>query len=428
MQSFIPPGFNLPLAWTVDLLLPLALKGLQNIDEVVVSPADRAMLRGLRDERLLFFTNHPTTAEPPITYYLGNLMGSRFQYMASRQVFDWNWGIAGKVLSNLGAFSVIAGVNDRESFKAARAALAKPKGKLVLYPEGEPTSGENDSLMPFQQGAAQISFWALDDARKIDPHANIMILPGFIKYVIQGTESEVRTGLMESIAALEKSLRIDPGNKNLLRRFLTVGRVLLEEAEAEYGIPTGALEDFDYRVGRVRHAILDNVAEKLGLLSSGYDLKSDAIVKLRYLFAQLEMILINYPDPKLPKLSDNEKEWVHRELVKAFDFIVIKKDYLVSRPTAERFSEWLARYESYKYGRTPRALGGEPPLLARKAHVRFAKPFALTEYWSDRKTEKKSGVEKMVKRLRSDIQGLLDDALELTQPIVKPYDIGSEDA
>ncbi|MCR9143909.1 MAG: 1-acyl-sn-glycerol-3-phosphate acyltransferase [bacterium] len=427
MQPFIAPGFNLPLAWTMDLLLPVLLKAVQNIDEVIVSPDDRKMLRDLRDERLLFFTNHPTTAEPPITYHLGNLMGARFQYMASRQVFDWNGGIAGKVISNLGGFSVIAGINDRESFKTARAALAKPGGKLVLYPEGEPTSGENDSLMPFQQGAAQISFWAMDDARKIDPNANIMILPGFIKYVAQGTENEVRAQITAAIAKLEKKMQIDPGNKNLLRRFLTVGRVMVEEAEAEYKISAASEGDFDYRIGRIRHAILDNVAEKLGVTNAtGYDLKADAIIKLRFLFAQLEMIMIDYPDAKLPKLSESEKEWVHRELVKAFDFIVIKKDYLISRPTAERFMEWLARFESYKYGKTPRALGGEPPLIARKAYVKFARPFPITEYWSENKSEKKKGVDKMLKRLRNDIQDQLDDALNLTQPLVKPYDVGDD--
>ncbi len=427
MQQFIKPGFNLPLAWTIDLLLPLLIKAQHNIDEVIVSPEDKAMLRGLRKERLLFFTNHPTTAEPPITYHLGNLMGARFQYMASRQVFDWQAGIAGKVISNIGAFSVIAGINDRESFKTARAALAKPAGKLVLYPEGEPTSGENDSLMPFQAGAAQISFWAQDDARKIDPNADIMILPGFIKYVVQGTENEARTQLIESIARLEKDLSIDPGNKNLLRRFLTVGRVLLEGAEAEYNIPRAAEQDFDYRAGRVRHAILDGAAEKIGM-PGGYDLKADAITKLRFLFAQLEMLLITYPDPKLPKLSESEKDWLNRELVKAFDFIVMKKDYLLSRPTAERFCEWLARYESYHYGKTPRALGGEPSPLPRKAYVSFARPFPISEYWSTNKSEKKKGVDKMLTRLRGDMQGLLDEALQMTQPLVRPYDVEQEDA
>ncbi len=425
MNQFIPPGFSLPLAWTADLMLPLILKGVQNIDEVVVRPEDKRMLRNLRKDRLLFFTNHPTTAEPPITWHLGNLMGARFQFMASRQVFDWNWGIVGRVISNLGAYSVIAGINDREAFKTTRQALAKPEGKLVLYPEGEPTSGENDSLMPFQPGVAQLSFWALDDARKVDPKADITILPGFIKYIVQGTDAEIRDQLDQSLRKLEKHLGIDPGDKNLLRRFLTVGRVLLEEAEGEYRIPRASDQDFDYRIGRLRHAILDNVAEKIN--AQGYDPKADAIIKLRQLFAVVEMIMIDYPDPKVPKLNDQEKEWAHKELLKAFDFIVIKRESLVSRPTPERFYEWLARFESYAYDKTPRALGGEPSPVPRKAYVSFARPFNLSEYWHPTdKAARKKGVEKMLKRVRDDMQGLLDEALNLSQPLVKPYDIGEE--
>ena len=359
-----------------------------------------------------------------MTYHLGNVMGARFKYMASRQVFDWSFGAVGKVISNLGAFSIIAGINDRESFKTAREVLAAPQGKLVLYPEGEPTSGENDSLMPFQGGVAQLSFWALDDAVKQDPEADITILPGFIKYVMTPSPAECIAHLTDSVRKLEKTLSIDPGNKNLLRRFMTVGRVLLEEQEAKYKIPMASKSDFDYRIGRVRHAILDNVAEKVG--AKGYDPKADAIMKLRHLFALHEMIAIGYEDPKLPKLSEDEMEWMHHELSSAFDFIVIKRDYLLSRPTPERFYEWLVRYESHVYHKKPRAIGGEPWPLPRKAHVFLAEPFSLREYWSSEKRKRKKGVKDMLVRLRKDIQGLLDDALDLCQPIVKPYDIGED--
>ncbi|MCB1308636.1 MAG: 1-acyl-sn-glycerol-3-phosphate acyltransferase [Leptospiraceae bacterium] len=425
MQPFIPPGYSLPLNWTVDFLFPVLLKIVQNIEDVVIRPEDIQMLREHKDDRMLFLTNHPTTAEPPLVHHIGKLMGTRFRYMASRQVFDWSWGLVGKVISQLGAFSVIAGINDRDSFKAARSVLAEPGGKLVLFPEGEPTSGENDSLMPFQPGIAQLGFWAMDDARKADEMADIIIQPGFIKYIVKGTEAEIRNHLRESAMRLESKLSIDPGNKNLLRRFLTIGRVLLEQAEKEYHIPTASKSDFDYRIGRVRHAILDNVAEKIK--APNYDLHGDAIHKLRQLFALHEMLSIGYPDEKMKKLSKDELEWVHGELVKAFDFIVIKKDYLVSRPTPERFYEWLARIESYLYGKKPRALGGEPSHLPRKAHVFFAKPFPISEYWSTEKRARKTGVEKMIRRLQNDIQGMLNNALDLSQPLVRPGDIGDED-
>lgn len=419
MEPFIPAKFNLPLNWTVDLLLPVALKAMHNINEVIISEEDKAMLRSLRKERLLFFTNHPTTIEPPITFYISNIIGSRFKFMASRQVFEWMYGIAGKVISNLGAFSVIAGIPDRESLKAARAFLAEKEGKLVLFPEGEPTSGENDNLMPFQPGLAQLGFWALEDARKKDPKADIVVLPGFMKYVIDASEKEIMKDLNESMRPLEKKYKIDPGRHNMLKRFLDLGKAMLVEAEAEYNIKDAEHHDFDYRIGRVRHAMLDNVAERLGLRN--YNKNGDAIRKLRQLFAVVEMVTIKYDDPNLPKMTDDELKWAMRECVKAFDFIVIKRDYLESNPTPERFYEWLTRIESYVYGKTPRALGGEPSHLPRKAYITFSKSFHLSSYYEEYKKTKKTAVDSMIARLRMDMQALLDASRPLTKPIVQPY-------
>lgn len=179
--------------------------------------------------------------------------------------------------------------------------------------------------------------------------------------------------------------------------------------------PTTANANYDYRVGRVRHVILDNVAERLGLTS--YDKKSDAIVKLRHLLAVIEMILVKFPDPRLPNPTASDIEWAQRECQKAYDFIVIKPEYLLSRPSAERFYEWLARFET--------TIDGSTNPRPRKAHVFFAKPFLLSEYYADYKKEKKVTVEKLTARLRADTQALLDQAVNLTEPLVRPYDIGA---
>lgn len=65
MQPFIPATFNLALNWTADLLFPVLLKAVQNINEVVITDEDKAMLRSLKKDRLLFLQiiqqppNHP---------------------------------------------------------------------------------------------------------------------------------------------------------------------------------------------------------------------------------------------------------------------------------------------------------------------------------------------------------------------------------
>ena len=422
MEPFIPPGFNLPLNWTADLLFPVLLRAMHNINEVIIKEEDKQMIRKHRNDRLLFFSNHPSTAEPPIAFHIGNIMGTRFKYMASRQVFDWGFGMVGKAISNIGAFSVIAGINDRESLKTARQSLAEPGGKLVLFPEGEPTSGENDSLMPFQDGIAALSFWAPEDAKKKEKDADITILPAFMRFVVDAPKNIILEDLDRSLKKLETHFAIRPGEKNILRRFLTVGKYMLLDAEEQYKIKDADQNDFDYRIGRVRHAMLDKMAEKLK--PANYDMNADAIMKLRTIFALLEMISIDYPDPKLPKLNKDEIEYYKREAVKAFDFIVIKRDYLLSYPTPERFYEWLTRYESYVFGDTPRALGGVASHLPRKAYVFFAKPYSLNDYHADYKKNKKETIKRLLGDLRTDLQGMLDSSMGLTYPLFKPYDIG----
>ncbi|MEM7184293.1 MAG: 1-acyl-sn-glycerol-3-phosphate acyltransferase, partial [Spirochaetota bacterium] len=414
---FMPPDFHALTAWVADLTLPVTLKLYQNIEDIIITEEDKTMLRSLEKERVLFFTNHPSQAEPMISYHIANVMASRFNFMATRRAFDFLFGAVGKLYQSLGAFSIIPGIADRDSMRTTRSILASPKGKLVLFPEGEPMCGLNDSLMPFQAGIVKLSFGAFEDARKKDKNADITILPGFIKYIIKSPERIIVEDLNRSITKIERKLGVDSGERNLLRRFLMVGRLLLENAEKEYQINNPEDADYDFRIGKVRHTILDNVAEKLQV--HAYDKSSDAIHKLRHLTSILELIELKYPNPKLPKITDKELEWANRECVKAYDLIVIKRDYLLSNPTPERFYEFLQRYESLVLGKTPHALGGEPSHLPRKAYVYFAKPFRLSEYYLEYKKNKQQGLENVLERLRDDMQRLLNNTSSMTRPIIE---------
>jgi hypothetical protein len=136
------------------------------------------------------------------------------------------------------------------------------------------------------------------------------------------------------------------------------------------------------------------------------------------------MIEIKYPDPKLPRLTPADLEWAQNEIVKAFDFIVMRKDYLLEYPTAERFLEWLSRFEFYASGKTARARGGEPTPLPRKAHICLNKPFRLSEYWSEDKQLRRQSLDKLMSRLRTDMEVQLKESLKLSQPLFTPGEMG----
>ena len=98
------------------------------------------------------------------------------------------------------------------------------------------------------------------------------------------------------------------------------------------------LQLVDFRIGKLRHTILDRVAEMMKL--KHYNTGADAIHKLRHLTSIIELLEVGYESPELPVLTPSELAAANRECIKAYDFIVIKRDYLVSRPTPERFYEW----------------------------------------------------------------------------------------
>ncbi len=415
MRHFIPPVENRFLPWLASKLFFPLLGAMQNIKQVIIRDEDIATLKKFKNERLLFFTNHPSTAEPPLVFYLGRLLGQRFKFMASRQVFNWQGGLIGWAIRRIGAYSVIAGVPDRDAMKLTRKILSEPTGKLVIFPEGEPTSGEVDTLMPFQPGVAQLGLWGLEDARKIDPNADINVWYGFMKFVITSPKEKILHDLSRSLGKIEKKLGLDTTGKHLLHRFLTVGRLLLEKAEADFKVTVEPGKDFDFRIGRVRHAMLNQLAEKIQ--AANFDPNEDAIRKWRRLFALVELHQLRYPDPKLPKLSSKTIKEAHKDAVLIFDFIVMKRDYILDNPTPERLYEWLDRYESYMFKKIPRALGGVPSHLPRRAHILFGKPYKLSEIVTENRKDRRVAVENFTNRLRGDMQKLLDEAQSLTSPL-----------
>lgn len=423
MRHFIPPVENRFLPWLASKLYFPLLAAMQNIREVVIKPEDIERLKTFRKERLLFFTNHPSTAEPPLVFYLGRLLGQRFKFMASRQVFNWQGGLIGWFIRRIGAYSVIAGVPDRDAMKLTRKILSESEGKLVIFPEGEPTSGEVDTLMPFQPGVAQLGLWGLEDARKIDPNADINVWYGFMKFVIISPREKILHDLNKSLTRMEKKLGVMEANrdKHLLHRFLSVGRLFLEQAERDFNIKVEPGKGFDYRIGRVRHAMLDNLATELQ--AANFDPNEDAIRKWRRLFALVELHQLKYPDPKLPKLDSKTIKKAHRDAVFVFDFIVMKRDYILDNPTPERLYEWLDRYESYMFKKVPRALGGVPSHLPRRAHILFGKPYKMSEVLTADRKDRRASVEGFTNRLRNDMQKLLDEAQSLTQPLFSKEEI-----
>lgn len=396
------------------MTLPLILKRGLNIDGVDIQEEDKQKLRTLSQKRILYISNHPSTIEPAIAYVVANIMGSRFYYMASRNVFNWGLGMVGEIIKRIGAFSVLAGGADKNSVKMARSVLSKKSGKLVIYPEGMLT-GENDNLIPFMPGVAQIGFWGLEDALKEDKESDLFVLPVFVKYVLSGSEEFKLKEIERSIRKIERKLNITYDKKNdLLQRFMNVGKVLLEISEKDYGIVPEPNWDYDYRAGRVRHEGLNRVAKELGIKFSE---KDDAIHKIREIFTVVDEMEAGLKSAKIPILSQEKLYKLKKELERAYIFLIIKLEYLLSYPSAERFMEWVYRFES--------VLFGETKLRPRRAKISVGETFNLRDYYDSYKKNKRETIVQVRDKVRNEMEILMKNSISFTQPIVAPYELKS---
>jgi hypothetical protein len=400
IESFIGPKHNYPFLWFMDTALGSLLNVVHNITDVVISAKDKEMLRDFKDKRLIYISNHPSTKEPPVTYVVSKYTYSRFYYMASREVFDWGYGFVGNVIQAIGAYSIIAGSADRESLKTTRGILAAPAGKLALFPEGEPTGAENDNLLPFQTGVTQLGFWGYEDALKLDSNAEIYVLPAFVKYRIDKDISEVQKEVDTSLEKLEKHYNLTKSGKTIEERLIGIGTALIRENEILFGIKPDSSLDFDYRIGQLRHKILNHVADTVGLKKFNRD--AHAIDKLRQILSIFELVQVGVPDPKGELPSKESAKWGRKYCQKAYDLISLKSSYILDFPTPERIYEWIYRFESEAFG----SFQQRP----HKAFVSFAEPLKLSQYYSQYKSSKnkKEIVEGLTNTLRENIQALLD--------------------
>ncbi len=414
-SSFIPPSFELPVALTLDLSFPILSKLLVNLDGVDISREDQKYLREFRNKRLLYLSNHPTEVEPIIAYYVANEIGSRFHFMASRNIFNLGFGLVGEVIKRVGAFSIVTGSADRDAIKMSRKILSEPEGKLVLYPEGM-MSGENDNLVSFMPGVAQVAYGGLEDALKKDPSAQLLVLPTVVKYKISGSKESILRSVEESLQRIERKLKVYPGGRTLLRRFLTIGRVLLEETEFELGVPKVDIDgkDFDYRLGRARHTALNQAASILNVQFKDTD---HAIEKIRQLFMALDSLEGGTPLPTTPKEISPQNIRRAKQLVDtAYTFLITKPKNLVQHPSAERLFEWICSFERHVFGKSE-----DRP---RRAHVLIGTAFSLEPYHRIYLSNKKEGIAALMVEIRRQMETLVEKGKSLTEPVVAPYSVG----
>jgi 1-acyl-sn-glycerol-3-phosphate acyltransferase len=362
-----PSRFCLHLTWQ---LLRYILRQRQVL-RVEIASEDIARLKALKDERVILTPNHPTNTDPALLLELSRRAQMPFYYLSCREAFDGWRGAWGVLIQRLGAYSVVRGTIDRESFRYTRELLAKPRAKLVIFPEGEVYS-QNDSLLPFQVGAIQLALWGAEEARKTEPGARVLLLPIALRYRFA---EDVRAELDHKLASLEKKLEIESARDleltNLHARMRRVATKVLAQVETEYSLEPQPGDDLTPRFLAAKEAALERAA---GLLDEKMP-RGTVPERMRVLLHRAESELHELNE----HLEENEDENIGRmdrvlrawrDLERLANWVAIYDGYASQKLSAERLAEVIFRLENDVMGKATHA-------GARIATVRVGEPLEL---------------------------------------------------
>ena len=371
------PAHPAPLAaFVAGVLLPTALKQRQ-VARVEIADEDVARLQALQNQRVVLTPNHPTNNDPALVFTLSRRAQIPFHYLCCREAFDgWNgwWGF---FIQRLGAYSVVRGTIDRESFRYTRQVLAQPKSKLVIFPEGEVYS-QNDSLLPFQVGAVQLALWGREEARKTEPEAQVLILPIALRYRFE-RRCDRRT--IAETFAFGKELKLPrEQSADLYARMRAVAVAVLSEVEREYSLPEagdGANADLTPRFMAAKSAALNRAAQ---LLEVGDLPRGSTPEQMRVLLHRAEQELHAPPQESdagsTPGASSEQRrarfQLAWRDLERLANWIAIYDGYAAQNPSLERIAEVIFRLENDVLGKATYAGN-------RIATVKVGEAFSLPE-------------------------------------------------
>lgn len=402
-DNFRPPIPCPPMLWLAGACIPVALKR-RAVSHIEIDPADIERLHALRGERVVLTPNHPTNTDPALVFELSRRARMSFHYLACREAFDGWHGLWGALIQRIGAYSVVRGTIDRESFRYTRSLLARPKSKLVIFPEGEVYS-QNESLLPFQTGAVQLAMWGREEARKTDVKAHVWLLPCAIRYRFVG---DVSVTLEAKLMALEKHLALDPGTLELYPRLRRVALCVLRAVEGEYHLQAAAdshddpLDDnLTPRIEAAKRAALERAAHLLDVKLPRGTLPE----QMRALLHTAEMEMHADEEAHRPRslaLQQLERaRLAAHDLTRLANWIAVHDGYVLHQTNApdaatslERAAEVVFRLEMEVFGWATHA----GPRIAR---VRIGEPMLLPDEL-DRK-----GLTEWTQKLEETVRSLL---------------------
>lgn len=406
-RAFLSPIMNPFVVWGLRFVFPVMLQKLFGGLSVKISPKDFSRLREYKGKRMLLLPNHPTGDEPAVLFEIGKWMDETFQFVAAREVFDWEHGFRGWVLRRMGTYSVIRGAADRESFLTSKKILMEGLHRLVIFIEGE-ISRENDVLIPFEPGVLQLGFWAqealIKDAKKHQSEvADIYTVPVAIKYFYQpGIEVPIETSLKQLEKAVGLTAALD---SDVYTRIRAIGLEVLKTQEEMNRIISLEGTTLNERVEGTKSRMLKKMEVFLDLKPAP---NASIIERMREIRNTMDRLIHVYDVPDT--LTEYQARLIehfrlalsefYKDLDRIAYFLTYDESYLRENQTTERLVEMILRLEREVFGRTHLT-------HPRTAVVKMGEIFNLKTLYPRYEANKKEFVQELASQMEQDMRGML---------------------
>lgn len=391
--KFVPPEQKPLLTRLLQSIAYIVVYLLYKI-RLVVDEGDVAKARAIADWRAVYLPNHSNLDDGLVMFLLSARLGQLFNYVVAYEAFR---GLIGRLMQNIGAYSIRRGIGDRYSIVQTLKILQQPQCKLVIFPEGG-CSYQNDTVIPFRSGAVELSFKAMEKiVRQEGEVPHFYLLPTSIKYCYSNGGDEA---ISRALRRLEIALAVEPIEKDLYSRLRTVAERVLTNLETEYRVASGTINgtndcaDWNRRIETLRKRMLNYCEEKLEMPQTDRFADRERVYKIQSVLSSLtdstDKTYIDY-------------EHIYLTTVRLLNFDAIYDGYIAEKPTPERFFATIDRLEKevFKCDR-PKFKGW------RRAVVKIGEPIDLKDYWQEYQSDRQSVIDRLTRTLQQIVQAHLD--------------------
>lgn len=367
---------------------------------------DRQRLHNLDQSRVLYVANHPTHADGVTLFVLSAHLRQQFHYVAAYESFK---GWQGRFMAWLGVYSIRRGVGDRSSIAATLKLMEQPDCKLVMFPEGG-CSYQNDTVMPFREGAIGLSLRALKKlAQKSDLPPNFYLVPVSLKYQHRQAMDKV---IAQSLTKLEKALNVTQKSPDFYWRLRSVARALLQNLEAEFQVEApprqdqGTGENWTYwnqRIDRLKNTMLLDYEQHVGIKPRPHLPMRERIYTVQAELEKRHAKLVSQAENATQSAASGPQEAAYEKLyedtLRLLNFDAIYDGYIAKNPTQERFLDTLTTLEREVFR-------VEAPLAKamRTAQVKIGEIINLKDYLAPYQQDKDATVQQLTQQIQHAVQ------------------------